>query len=425
MKKSLLLALGFGIAKRYVFPLAFNLPRSQKCLQQRVSLSQQKISIINQLNYVHKKATRYVTSTTSANQNDDSNCIEKVEHKKATSLRNAGSNIVSIHINRPECYYKNSATQNRWKRRVELEELHVGQALRGIVVQKLLEGKTGPKVYFDCGVGRYRRSNGSWKIQTAMLRLAKGMKDSVVKKKVARLEQRSSESGDGYVTLYVSRIFPSSDRLEVVLASDDVPNTHSEYRLIPASKLQTGQELVGTVLKLCDYGAFINVNANRRGLLHIQRVADLYGTYIPKQEGLKQFGIEVGSRIKVQVLSNSNKQLSFDFTDDVKLIAENERLEKDKISRTIESIYDVESATSRVTTKLLNNRPTTEYACFTIQSATSESQNASSTETNVVSNIDINVEENPYDEDYNDDDEVYDDYDEERKIEDQLGLGFY
>jgi predicted RNA-binding protein with RPS1 domain len=77
--------------------------------------------------------------------------------------------------------------------------------------------------------------------------------------------------------------------------------------LTPASLLQPKQELVGTVTRIVPYGVFVDVGANRRGLLHIQKVADLYGHYIDKEQGLEEAGLERGARIRVAVLSNEKK----------------------------------------------------------------------------------------------------------------------
>jgi hypothetical protein len=41
------------------------------------------------------------------------------------------------------CYYK--TPEGKWAQRINLVDLKVGQQLRGVVVQELLEGKTGPK----------------------------------------------------------------------------------------------------------------------------------------------------------------------------------------------------------------------------------------------------------------------------------------
>ena len=72
------------------------------------------------------------------------------------------------------------------------QELKPGQELEAFaVMQDLLDGKTGPKLFLDCGVGRCRDGK-NWKIQTAMLRIGgRGYKRSAAVKKTARLRKKS------------------------------------------------------------------------------------------------------------------------------------------------------------------------------------------------------------------------------------------
>ncbi len=92
--------------------------------------------------------------------------------------------------------------------------------------------------------------------------------------------------------------------------------------------MKPGQEVVGTVKKLVPYGALVDIGANRLGLLHIKKVADLYGGYIDKEKGLKEAGLELGTKIKAQIESNEKKRLFLDFTTEVKEEAEKDRAMK-------------------------------------------------------------------------------------------------
>ena len=67
---------------------------------------------------------------------------------------------------------------------------------------------------------------------------------------------------------------------------------------ISASQLQPNQELVGTIIEIRDYGVLIDVNANRNGLLHIQKVANLNGCYIDKSKGIEKAGLELGTKVR-------------------------------------------------------------------------------------------------------------------------------
>jgi predicted RNA-binding protein with RPS1 domain len=183
----------------------------------------------------------------------------------------------------------------------------------------------------------------------------------------------------------------------------DVPNK------ISLSSLKEGQEVTGEVVKLCSYGAFVDVGANRLGLLHIQKVADLYNKYIAKEEGLIKAGLEVGAGVRLTIKSNHKKRLELDFTQDVKSESEDEqRHQKQKL---------VEIQISPVTSnEIMEEDELAEWASFASQSNT------------VIQSVEEVVEdeeiEEVEEEDLVDEDD-YDDYDEEKDIEDALGLGFY
>jgi len=175
-------------------------------------------------------------------------------------------------------------------------------------------------VFFECGVGRID-ANGKWHMVSAMLRFqTKYTKISVIRKRTAKFSEKQVE-------LYVHKIRLDNGQLEVcedhetllsAIANDE------KKSIVPASSLKVGQELVGTVIELRPYGCLVDVGANRRGLLHIQKVADLYGKYINKENGLKMAGLEQGAVIRVAVLQNSKKKLALDFTEDVKEDAKKE-----------------------------------------------------------------------------------------------------
>jgi len=62
-------------------------------------------------------------------------------------LNNYDTTTIYIQIDKenPPCFYKNH--ENRWRQRVELKTLSIGQRLIGVAINgtELLEGKTGPK----------------------------------------------------------------------------------------------------------------------------------------------------------------------------------------------------------------------------------------------------------------------------------------
>jgi predicted RNA-binding protein with RPS1 domain len=250
-------------------------------------------------------------------------------------------------------------------------------------------------VFFDCGVGRINHK-GEWQMVNGMMRLGKNVKVSVTKKQATRLRRKD------YVQVVVSRVYPQGARFEVVSLDTAAVQPQEQPKLIPAFALIPKQELVGTVMRVTDYGVFVDVNANRRGLLHIQKVADLYGRYINKEQGLVDAGLERGARIRVVVLSNEKKRLFLDFTDDVKQDAETERIQ-DEMKRQAEERV--------VVTPVQEQEQSDQKESYEI------SEEEAAAWVAYASTDDESYErESP---------ENDDDYDEERDIEDALGLGTY
>jgi predicted RNA-binding protein with RPS1 domain len=230
----------------------------------------------------------------------------------------------------PLCFYKENG---QWKERIQLNQLQVGQELLGVKINSsdLLDGKTGPKIFFECGVGRIDK-RGKWQIVNGMMRL-KG-KPSVLRKKLGKKFPK-----DTLIPVFVSKIRLASGDFEVVTEdltndNDDDDNNDDETKstLIPASTLKIGQELVGKVVQVRSYGCIVDVGANRNGLLHIKRVADLFQRFINKEDGLVDAGLERGAQIRVAVLSNDRKRLELDFTNDVKdeMLNDQEELSNDQ-----------------------------------------------------------------------------------------------
>lgn len=160
-----------------------------------------------------------------------------------------------------------------------------------------------------------------------------------------------------------------------------------------------------------DYGVLIDVNANRNGLLHIQKVADLNGCYIDKQEGLKMAGLERGSQLRVCVERNEKKRLALDFTPDVKEAAELERKRNEK----------GEEEGGKEDVKMEGKEEVVEE-----EVVEGEEEEESSPEYDEAAWADFAAADDYYDGDDDDDDTTRDDgYDEDRNIEDSLGIGYY
>lgn len=286
---------------------------------------------------------------------------------------------------RTPCFWKGKGDLSKWKERIHIEDLFLGQELSGHVVDDLLGGKTGPKVFFECGVGR--TSKGNWKIVHGMLRLPRS-KASVATKRAARLRKKKT------VQLFVSRIQKGCGRFEVCATKEEAEKFFNFEKKRPISSLNVGEEVTGVVVKLLPYGALVDVsdmnqeNINRVGLLHIRTVAELYNRYIDKEKGLIAAGLERGAKIRLSVASVEKRRLSLEFTPDVRNASEN--LQENNVVKD-----NVKNLLSPNSSDAMTNAELSEWAEY----ATKSQSQAPITNEN--------------------------EYDEDKEIEDSLGLGFY
>mmetsp|Transcript_20968 Transcript_20968/g.51511 ORF Transcript_20968/g.51511 Transcript_20968/m.51511 type:complete len:354 (+) Transcript_20968:97-1158(+) len=289
---------------------------------------------------------------------------------------------------RTTCFWRGKDEASKWEERILIEDLSVGQKLSGHVVEDLLDGKTGPKVFFECGVGR--TSNSKWSIVHGMLRLPRS-KPSVAKKRAARLRRKMA------CELFVSRIQLECNRFEVCTTLDEAQKFYNVEKKRSISSLRVGEEVTGIVVKLLPYGAMVDVGANRVGLLHIKTVAELYNRYIDKEKGLEDAGLERGAKVRLSVASIEKRRLSLEFTQDVRNTSEN--LNENSV---------VKKGDKSLPSSASDSMSTTELAEWAAYATDSQSQMPATDEED--------------EEDYYEDEE---DYDEDKDIEDSLGLGFY
>ncbi|GKY92281.1 hypothetical protein MPSEU_000199200 [Mayamaea pseudoterrestris] len=334
--------------------------------------------------------------------------LSKSLHVSSKSTIEASKNTT---ISKRPCFYRNHKDQ--WKKRIELDSLSLNQPLECTIPSnaKLLVGKTGNKVFCECGVCTYKGKNNNYKLVFGMLRLDR--KESAARKKLQKLKSKPCFSA------YVSRIRPCNDEFEISLvaaaAEHDATTTTTAAAIGPkvsVSRLRVGQQVIGRVERVEPYGVLVSVETdagtvNRHGLVHVQRVADLFGHYINKEQGLKDAGLGRGERIRLQVASVESKRLFLDFTDEVKEAAAQEREERRKEKETKQAERNaVASPAERV---------------VPVASSPAVALPVSSTDASV-NEVD---QEDDYDDDEDEDWDEDEDYDEDRDIEDQLGLGTY
>ena len=360
----------------------------------------------------------------------------------------SSAGIAAINSKQPETRRRDRGP--KWRPRVHLDDLKVGDRLDGShVVQEFLDGKTGPKIFVECGVGRTspkrkKKKTGriendgdgksvstssnnnknnddnddnddyeeSWSIVYGMVRLGhKGMKASVVRKRSAKLRSRDS------FPVWVTRIRPECAWLEVCTREDDLEPYLKEAkqpRKIPVTSLQPQQEVKGEVVKIFPYGVLVDVGANCPGLLHVRKIASLYNKFIDKEQGIIDAGLPRGTRVRLQVESIESRRLFLDFTDDVKdeAKAETQRIKEEKKLRKKQrkqQLREQNQQQEMAVMQALNQGPVIDSP---------QNANVVVSDDNVPSEIDDTDGE-----DEDDDDE--DEYDEDEAIEDAFGLDMY
>lgn len=228
-----------------------------------------------------------------------------------------------------------------------------------------------------------------------MVRLGKrGIKASIVRKKL--LKNIPPES---LIEVYVSKIRVEEGTFEVCLNREEAleigASPFKRRTLISASTLQIGDELNGIVNNVTPYGVFVDVNANRNGLLHISKVAKQRDAYVAKEDGLKALGLGRGSPINVIVVSNERKRLELDLAppSSSSPINAEESLSGDD---DVESSINSESIEEKVDE--ISDEEAAMWAAYAIDNT---------------------------DDDEDEYDEEDDEYDEDTDIEDALGIGYY
>ena len=226
-----------------------------------------------------------------------------------------------------------------------------------------------------------------------MVRLGKrGIKASIVRKKL--LKNIPPES---LIEVYVSKIRVEEGTFEVCLDREEAleigASSFKRRALISASTLKIGDELNGIVNNVTPYGVFVDVNANRNGLLHISKVAKQRDAYVAKEDGLKALGLGRGSPINVIVVSNERKRLELDLappSSSSPINAEESLSGDDDVIDTSESIEEKVDE--------ISDEEAAMWAAYAIDNT---------------------------DDDEDEYDEEDDEYDEDTDIEDALGIGYY
>jgi len=366
------------------------------------------------------------------------------------------------------CYYRRM--DGSWKPRKELNTLLIGERLfaarlpERYVIRRhlpmaifidphgepinssflldsdLLYGKTGPKgssctsyhqyhifasnllvdsfsstmqkiaAFLECGVGK-RNSKGKWSIVNGMVRFGKkGMKLSLARKKVLQKLPPNM-----LIEVYVSKIKLDEGTLEVCLSREEALEKASLGSKIPASSLTVGEVLIGIVKNVTAYGVFVDVNANRNGLIHISKVAKQQDAYVSKEDGLKKLGLSKGSSVNVVVLSNDGKRLELDLAP-APVIEEGRAVEDSDDSN--DTLLD---SSSSATSHNLMDEDAADWTAYGADGSVTDESNIGDDEAAMWAAYSVDSSINDVDDDGDEDDE----YDEDTDIEDALGIGYY
>lgn len=100
------------------------------------------------------------------------------------------------------------------------------------------------------------------------------------------------------VSVWVDKVDPERNQIMVTML---------EPLAVDWSDLEKGQEYTGTVTRLESYGAFVNIGAEREGLVHISEISHDY---------VKQPGevLNIGDEVQVQVLGFSKRKRRIDLS---------------------------------------------------------------------------------------------------------------
>lgn len=127
------------------------------------------------------------------------------------------------------------------------------------------------------------------------------------------------------VTLWIEKVDPEKKQIMVTL----IEPLQVDWR-----DLESGQTYTGTVSRLENYGAFVNIGAEREGLVHISEISHDY-VKDPNEK------LTVGDEIQVQVLGFNKRKRRIDLS--IKNLEEKPESEKASFSpQVVEEIFEDE-----------------------------------------------------------------------------------
>jgi predicted RNA-binding protein with RPS1 domain len=156
-----------------------------------------------------------------------------------------------------------------------IEELEPKTKVKGKVTRLELYG-----AFVDIGVGT-----------NALVHISKLDKDHV-----NRVSDVLTEGQE--IEVWIDKVDPEQGQIMVTMV---------EPLDVDWTDLKTGQEYTGTVTRLENYGAFVNIGAEREGLVHISEISH---NYVKNPSEV----LSVGSEVQVQVLGFSRRKRRIDLS---------------------------------------------------------------------------------------------------------------
>ncbi len=126
------------------------------------------------------------------------------------------------------------------------------------------------------------------------------------------------------VVVWVDKVDPSRGQIMVTMI---------QPLAVDWSDLQKGNEYTGAVTRLETYGAFVEIGAEREGLVHISELSHQYVKH-PSEV------VSVGDEVRVQVLGFSKKKRRIDLS--IKALVDAEQTEATPVAQVIQDQFDDE-----------------------------------------------------------------------------------
>jgi small subunit ribosomal protein S1 len=110
----------------------------------------------------------------------------------------------------------------------------------------------------------------------------------------------------------VRRIEPDSNRISLTLPGVEQGDSGETNGKLPLSALETNKPITGRVVRLADFGAFVDIGAQTDGLLHVSQLSSDYVRH-PSEK------LKVGDEVQVRILDIDprKRRISLTMKDDV------------------------------------------------------------------------------------------------------------